>query len=153
MKTKFKIEVFSIAVILTVSLIASTNLENQIVFAQEKIEGKLTLPTEENPLFGGNESGTIEMEYNENNVSIMAQLDNPPSEGMVYEGWLVDTDIGYALSTGQLDENNAQTFEQVMVNPYIHNVYVITEEPIEDTDPQPNIIHVGGFELPDPFGQ
>ena len=146
-----KIITLSIAAILAVSLIANTNLVNQEAFAQEKIEGKLTAPSGDKP-FGGDDVGTIEIEYNKNNVSIMAELNKSPSEGMVFEGWLVDPDTGYKLSTGLLDENNAQTFEQVIVNPYIYNVYVVTEEPSEDVDPNANV-PAGGFALPSPFGQ
>ena len=148
---KTKIITLSIAAILAVSLIANTNLVNQEAFAQEKIEGKLTAPSGDKP-FGGDDVGTIEIEYNKNNVSIMAELNKSPSEGMVFEGWLVDLDTGYKLSTGLLDENNAQTFEQVIVNPYIYNVYVVTEEPSEDVDPNANV-PAGGFALPSPFGQ
>ena len=148
---KTKIITLSIAAILAVSLIANTNLVNQEAFAQEKIEGKLTAPSGDKP-FGGNDVGTIEIEYDKNNVSIMAELNKSPSEGMVFEGWLVDLDTGYKLSTGLLDENNAQTFEQVIVNPYIYNVYVVTEEPLEDVDPNANV-PAGGFALPSPFGQ
>ena len=151
--TNNKIITLSIAAILAVSLIANTNLVNQEAFAQEKIEGKLTAPTEDNSLYGGEETGTIQIDYDGNSISISAQLDISPSEGMVFEGWLVDTNVGYALSTGQLDDNNSQIFEQVMVNPYIHDVYVVTEEPLEDTDPKPNVIHVGGIKIPSPFGQ
>ena len=151
MKTQNKIITISMAAILAVSLIASTNFGNQVVFAQEQIEGKLTAPSGDKP-FGGDEVGTIEIEHDKNNVSIMVELNQSPSEGMVFEGWLVDPDTGYKLSTGLLDENNAQTFEQVIVNPYIYNVYVVTEEPSEDVDPNANV-PVGGFALPSPFGQ
>ena len=151
--TNNKIITLSIAAILAVSLIANTNLVNQEAFAQEKIEGKLTAPTEDNSLYGGEETGSIQIDYDGNSISISAQLDISPSEGMVFEGWLVDTNVGYALSTGQLDDNNSQIFEQVLVNPYIHDVYVVTEELVEDTDPKPNVIHVGGIKIPSPFGQ
>ncbi|MGD1838299.1 MAG: hypothetical protein ACPKPY_09630 [Nitrososphaeraceae archaeon] len=148
---KTKIITSSIAAILAVSLITNTNLGNQKIFAQETIEGTLTSPSGDNP-FGGEDTGTIGIEYDKNNVSIMSELNKSPSEGMVFEGWLVDPDTGYKLSTGLLDENNAQTFEQVIVNPYIYNVYVVTEEPLEDVDPNANV-PVGGFVLPSPFGQ
>ena len=146
-----KIITLSIAAILAVSLITNTNLGNREIFAQEKIEGKLTSPSGDKP-FGGDDTGTIEIEYDKNNVSIMSELNQSPSEGMVFEGWLVDPDTGYKLSTGLLDENNAQTFKQLIVNPYIYNVYVVTEEPSEDVDPNANV-PVGGFALPIPFGQ
>jgi hypothetical protein len=141
----------SITAFLAVSLIASTSLgNNQIAFAQDKIEGKLTAPSGDNP-FGGAEVGMVEIGYIDNKVSVNAKLDKSPSEGMVFEGWLVDPDTGYKLSTGLLDENNAQTFEQSIVNPFIYNVYVVTEEPYEDTDPNANV-PIGGFALPSPFG-
>ena len=150
MKTT-KIITISIAAILAVSLITSTNFGNQAVFAQEKIEGKFTAPSGDKP-FGGDEVGMIEIEYNKNHITVMAELNKSPSEDMVFEGWLVDPETGYKLSTGLLDENNAQTFEQMIVNPYIYNVYVVTEEPTEDVDPNANV-PVGGFALPSPFGR
>ena len=42
-------------------------------------------------------------------------------------------------------------FSQSMVNPWIYDVLVITEEPIGDSDPAPNV-PVGGVLLETPFG-
>jgi hypothetical protein len=39
-----------------------------------------------------------------------------------------------------------------MVNPYTYNNFEVTEEPAEDTDPNP-ADSIAGFELQDPFGQ
>ena len=76
-----------------------------------------------------------------------------PSSDMVFEGWLVDVDTGYKLSLGQFNtQNDGLFFEQDIVNPWIYNVLVITEEPVDDTNPAPNM-PVGGVPLSEPFGQ
>lgn len=71
---------------------------------------------------------------------------------IVLEGWLVDMDSDYKLSLGKADSHGKITFSQPMVNPWIYDVLVITEEPIDDSDPTPNT-PVGGIPLDEPFGQ
>ena len=61
-------------------------------------------------------------------------------------------DSGYKLSTGQLSERYVLVFHQRMVNPSIYDLLVITEEPMNDEDPTPNIPIVG-VQLTEPFGQ
>jgi len=61
-------------------------------------------------------------------------------------------DSGYKLSTGQLSERYVLVIHQRMVNPSIYDLLVITEEPMNDTDPSPNI-PIGGAQLAEPFGQ
>jgi len=74
--------------------------------------GELTSPADDKP-FGGEE---IVGDYyvrvrNGDQVRIFANLDNPPA-GMVLEGWLVDTDTGYSLSTGKANDNNVLIFSE-----------------------------------------
>ena len=71
---------------------------------------------------------------------------------MVLEGWLVDMDSGYKLSLGKANHNGKLLFSQTMVNPWIYDAIVITEESIGDTNPAPNV-PVGGISLETPFGQ
>ena len=61
-------------------------------------------------------------------------------------------DTGYKLSTGKSDHNGKLLFSQSMVNPWIYDAIVITEEPINDSNPAPNV-PVGGVLLETPFGQ
>lgn len=60
----------------------------------------------------------------------------------ILEGWLVDEDTGYKLSTGAIQPNTRgramQKFHQLMVNFEIYDKYVLTIEPINDTDPNPS---------------
>ncbi len=115
--------------------------------------GDITSPAGEAP-FGGDVVGDYFIRINDNDVRILAEINDPPSSGMVYEGWLVDPDSGYKLSTGQFNEqNNMLFFAQEIVNPSIYNVLVITAEPIGDTDPSPTLPPVGGAPLGAPFGQ
>jgi hypothetical protein len=114
--------------------------------------GTLTAPSNGNP-FGGNQVGTFSVLSDGSQTSIFAHVDLVASEGSVLEGWLVDEGTGYKLSLGQLNDNNGSlSFHQVLVNAYTYNVLVITEEPDNDTDPNP-ATPVGGAPLPSPFGQ
>jgi len=114
------------------------------------IRGDLTEPAGEAP-FGGDATGKYLIRVNGQYVSILTFFESSPSEGMVHEGWLVDMATGYKLSLGQSDTRNHLFFSQTIVNPWIYDVLVITEEPIGDTDPSPNK-PVGGILLEEPFG-
>jgi len=117
------------------------------------LSGDLTSPAGGAP-FGGDVVGDYFIRVNENDVRILAEINDPPSSGMVYEGWLVDPDSDYKLSTGQFNEQNDMLFfAQEIVNPSIYNVLVITAEPIGDTDPSPTLPPVGAVPLGAPFGQ
>ena len=117
------------------------------------LSGDITSPAGEAP-FGGDTVGDYFIRVNENDIRILAEINDPPPSGMVYEGWLVDPDSDYKLSTGQFNEqNNMLFFAQEIVNPSIYNVLVITAEPIGDTDPSPTLPPVGGVPLGLPFGQ
>ena len=116
------------------------------------IRGDLTSPADDKP-FGGIVVGDYFIRVNGNDIRINTEFDTTPSEGIVYEGWLVDVDTGYKLSLGQLNEqSNELFFSQEIVNPWIYNVLVISEEPMGDTDPSPDT-PVGGVPLKAPFGQ
>ncbi|MEW6587964.1 MAG: hypothetical protein AB1299_02215 [Thermoproteota archaeon] len=62
------------------------------------------------------------------------------------EGWLVDEDTNYKLSLGKLDERGNLSFTQKMVNPSIYDFLVMTEEPINDIDPNPST-PIGGAKI------
>lgn len=114
------------------------------------IRGDLTAPAGEAP-FGGEDVGNYLVRVNGQDITVLTIFDSNPAEGMVHEGWLVDMDTGYKLSTGQADARNHLFFSQTIVNPWIYDAYVITEEPIGDTNPAPNQ-PVGGVLLEGPFG-
>lgn len=48
-------------------------------------------------------------------------------------------DTGYKLSLGKANHEGKLLFSQPMVNPWIYDAIVITEEPIGDTNPAPNV--------------
>lgn len=58
---------------------------------------------------------------------------------------------GYKLSLGLLKDGKL-AFTQRMVNPFIYDLVVITEEPTHDTDPNPHT-PVAGVQISEPFGQ
>lgn len=115
-----------------------------------KDNGSLTAPAGDAP-FGGNTVGTYSINVNNSDQFNVSTTIKNTSSGMVQEGWLVDMDSGYKLSLGKADSHGKLMFSQSMVNPWIYDVLVITEEPIGDSDPAPNV-PVGGVLLETPFG-
>jgi len=134
------------------------------------IRGDLTAPLGDKP-FGGDNIGSYMIKVKDYKVRVIAKVDKSKvmtdkmmedkmmdkdqsmeKEGKVLEGWLVDTQSGYKLSTGQLSERNSLVFTQKMVNPWIYDLIVITEEPVHDMDPSPHM-PIGGAQLAEPFGK
>jgi len=138
------------------------------------IKGDLTAPKGDKP-FGGDVVGNYIVKAKGHKIRIIAKVDKEMMEkmmggkmmenekmenktmggkmmeGKVLEGWLVDVQSGYKLSLGEL-EGNTLVFTQKMVNPWIYDLLVITEEPENDTDPSPNM-PIGGTQLAEPLGQ
>ena len=100
------------------------------------MRGDLASPKDGKP-FGGDVVGDYFVRITEDKVRIMATVDNSPTQGKVFEGWLVDMDTGYKLSLGKFDDRDTLFFTERMVNPSIYDLLVITEEPENDTDPNP----------------
>ena len=119
------------------------------------LRGELTSPIGDAPTddpFGGEEivgDYYIRIKDGEQ-VRIMANL-NPAPGGTVLEGWLVDFESGYALSTGKANDQNKIIFTQRMVNPTLYDAVVITAEPIGDIDPNPASLHIGGAPIGELF--
>ncbi len=112
--------------------------------------GDLTAPSGDAP-FGGKTVGTFSILVDgSDHVNVTTDIKNV-SSGMVLEGWLVDMDTGYKLSLGKSHDNGKLSFSQQMVNPWIYDAIVMTEEPIGDSNPAPNV-PVGGVLLETPFG-
>ncbi|WP_316506257.1 DUF7482 domain-containing protein [Nitrosopumilus sp.] len=119
------------------------------------LKGDLTSPVGPDPSddpFGGDEIvGDYKIKViNGEQVDIYANL-NPAPEGTVLEGWLVDLESGHTLSTGKANDKNEMAFTQLMVNPTIYDAFVITAEPINDTDPAPAELHIGGAPIGELF--
>ena len=114
------------------------------------LAGDLTAPSGDKP-FGGYTVGFYSFAVHDEFTTIHAELDQRATAGMVYEGWLVDVETGEKLSTGIFKENVQRGF--FSLDPGFHyDVFVITEEPVIDSDPTPNK-PVAGVPLGTPFGQ
>jgi len=119
------------------------------------MRGALTAPEGDKPFGGDHVVGHYFIRANDHQVNIDAEFESTSSPNLVLEGWLVDVDTGFKLSTGLFtDETNANRLNvtQEIANPWIYDVFVVTEEPIVDDDPNPHK-PVGGIALGKPFGQ
>ena len=119
----------------------------------QNITGDITRSSGGKP-FGGEKIGTVSIDSTGRRTNVSADLNASPSEGNVFEGWLVDAGTGgsgYKLSLGQ-SRNGTLDFSQYMVNPYTYKNFEVTEEPAEDPDPNA-ADSIAGFELPSPFGR
>lgn len=117
--------------------------------------GALTAPKGDKPFGGEHVVGHHFIRANDHLININAEFQTTSSPDFVLEGWLVDVDTDFKLSTGLFkDETNANRlhFVQEIANPWVYDVFVVTEEPLNDKDPAPNK-PVGGVALGKPFGQ
>ena len=116
--------------------------------------GALTAPFGDKPFGDDYVVGHYSIKANTQAVKITAEFEATSSPEFVLEGWLVDVDTGFKLSLGLFtDETNANRlfFEQDIANPWVYDLFVVTEEPLEDEDPNPNR-PVGGTPLSKHFG-
>lgn len=81
-------------------------------------------------------------------VNLIAHVALFPASGSVLEGWLIDPDIPsyFNLTLGQF-VNGTLRFDQYMVNPAVYKFFVISQEPVGDTDPRMSNIILGGSEF------
>lgn len=113
----------------------------------------LTAPTL-SALYGGEEKGKFDLSVKNGTVIIEASMNESPTGGEVYEGWLEDKGdaSGYSLSLGKFDETNTLMVNQTMVNPYTYTIFYVTAEPVNDPDPNPSDV-LAAAKLKLPFGQ
>jgi len=126
--------------------------ETQYAFS---MKGALTAPEGDKPFGGDHVVGHYFIRASDHQVQIVAEFEATSSPDQVLEGWLVDVDTGFKLSTGLFsDETNTNRLYivQEIANPWIYDVFVVSEEPIVDNDPNPDT-PVGGVALSKPFGQ
>jgi hypothetical protein len=129
---------------------AGSGAQGQFTGAPQ-ISGPITSAEGGEP-FGGQQMGTVSIDSTGRRTIVSADINDTPEEGNVFEGWLVDTGgSGYKLSLGQFRDGTLD-FSQYLVNPYTYNNFEITEEPVEDLDPNA-ADSIAGFELQNPFGQ
>ena len=150
-KSKMSTNTFTFILVLG-TLISITPNFLQTSLAQN-ISTDLTAPTGGN-LHGGDKKGSLELSVQNGTVIANAEMDVPPANDQVYEGWLEDKGdaSGYSLSLGKFNEDNILSVNQTMVNPYTYTIFYVTAEPSDDVDPNPSDIVVG-TQLPSPFGQ
>ena len=135
-------------------ILAADNVEARLLDDRYILQGDLTEPKNDKP-FGGNYAGTYSIHVTDEYAIIHAALKSAASDGMVFEGWLVDVDTGEKLSTGTFNEATRSNSGFFFINePEFHyDVFVVTEEPRFDSDPTPTLPPVGGVPLSTPFGQ
>lgn len=116
---------------------------------------------------GGEQVGTYAIIHSGNNIVATVTMDvPPPTRGNVYEAWLFDDATGYYHSLGMLSTTTfgptpttivpAQDRLSIttdMVNPYLYDKIVVTEESQNNLAPSPSTIIAGGSDIPDPFGK
>ena len=116
------------------------------------ITGELTRPAGGNP-FGGEKIGDMTINSDGHQTEIKGLISASPAEENVFEPWLADEGgSGYKISLGQIMENGTIDVGQHMVNPFTYSVFIITEEPQDDVDPNAADA-IAGIELEAPFGQ
>ena len=96
----------------------------------------------------------LELSVQNGTVIATAEMDVPPADNQVYEGWLEDKGdaSGYSLSLGKFNQDDTLNVNQTMVNPFTYTVFYVTAEPVDDPDPSPAGV-VAGAALKSPFGQ
>ena len=104
------------------------------------------------PGFGTEKIGTLSIDTQNKTLDISVNMTATPKQDKVFEAWLVDADgSNYKLSLGSLVGNSLKVSDN-MVNPYTYTQFIITEEPVDDVDPNAAGTY-GGAELQAPFGQ
>lgn len=78
-------------------------------------------------------------------MNITVHVNSSLNENKVFEGWLIAPIISSypPLSIGQF-KNNTLNFEQYMVNPKNYGVFIVSEEPIGDSNPGLSGSIIGG---------
>ena len=133
-------------------IIAADNVEARPADNRYILHGDLTAPNNGKP-FGGEIVGAYNIHVKDEVTSIYAGLEKRASNGMIFEGWLVDVETGENLSTGTFKENVKRRFFLLDESEFRYDVFVVTEEPIINSDPAPTLPPVGGVPLSTPFGQ
>ena len=105
----------------------------------------MTTPAAVGSLYGGDKKGSLQFSVQDNNIIGIAEMNEQPADGKVYEGWFEDKGdaSGYSLSVGKFGNDNTLTINQTMVNPYTYTVFFVTTEPVDDPDPNPSDVVVG----------
>ena len=104
------------------------------------------------PGFGTEKISTLSIDAKNKTLDIAVNMTATPKQDKVFEAWLVDADgSNYKLSLGAI-QGQSLNVSDIMVNPYTYTQFIITEEPVDDVDPNAAGTY-GGAELQAPFGQ
>jgi hypothetical protein len=137
---------------LTQNVVAQNESAESAQLQAANVTGELSKPAGGNP-YGGEKIGDITISSDGHQTDIKGLVSASPAEGNVYEAWLHDAGgSDYRLSLGQLSENGTIDVSQHMVNPFTYTVFLVTEEPQDDVDPN-SADAIAGVELEAPFGQ
>ena len=86
-------------------------------------------------------------------TTVNATVDAQPETGNVFEGWLVDSNGAfYALSLGTFRDGELH-FSQYMTNPFVYDEFIVTQEPLRDSNPDITPPPLGSISLKDPFSE
>ncbi len=145
--SKPKISLFGLVVATILSMTISYNSINA-----EPVTMDINKSKDPGPGFGTEKIGTLSIDAQNKTLDISVNMTAVPKQDKVFEAWLVDADgSNYKLSLGTLDGNSLKVSDN-MVNPYTYTEFIITEEPVDDVDPNAAGTY-GGAELQAPFGQ
>jgi hypothetical protein len=150
---KLKISTTTFTFLIVIGTLISITPNYFLTSLAQQISTDLTAPTGGN-LYGGDKKGSLELSVQNGTLIATAEMNVPPAEGQVYEGWLEDKgdSSGYTLSIGKFNQEDILSVNQTMVNPYTYTVFYVTAEPVDDPDPKPAGV-VAGAQMNSPFGQ
>jgi len=145
--SKTKLSLFGIVIATILSM--TTGFQSA---SAEPVTMDINKAKDPGPGFGTEKIGTLSIDVQEKTIDTSVNMTAVPKQDKVFEAWLVDADgSNYKLSLGALDGNSLNTSDH-MVNPFTYTEFIITEEPVDDVDPNAAGTY-GGAELQAPFGR
>jgi hypothetical protein len=143
-------KVIILLLIISAGITATLGLGFPAAHAQQTLDIAKSI---EGTATGGEKMGTLTVTPHNHTLSIVANMNAPPAQGKVFEGWLVDSGGSeYKLSLGEFLKNRTLNYNETLVNPYTYTQFIVTEEPFEDTDPNAAAAFAGA-DLQAPFGR
>jgi len=145
--SKIRISVFGIMLATILSMTLGLQSANA-----EPVTMDINKSKDPGPGFGTEKIGTLSIDAKNKTLDISVNMTAAPKQDKVFEAWLVDADgSNYKLSLGAIQGQSLKVSD-VMANPYTYTQFIITEEPVDDVDPNAAGTY-GGAELQAPFGQ
>ncbi len=145
--SKIRISIFGIMLATILSMTLGLQSANA-----EPVTMDINKSKDPGPGFGTEKIGTLSIDAKNKTLDISVNMTTTPKQDKVFEAWLVDADgSNYKLSLGAIQGQSLKVSD-VMANPYTYTQFIITEEPVDDVDPNAAGTY-GGAELQAPFGQ